>query len=248
MSAGLTGGLVGRLAQLERERDAARAELQEFVYTVSHDLRAPLRHITSFAQIIAEDLPGMPADIAAHLATIRQSAQLLTQQLDGLAMLSRLGGQTLTLGAVDTAALVRDVVDDLARQLPQRQVQWHIAPDLPVVQADAAMLRQVLVNVLDNALKFTRHREVADISVSWQPLDGGQSCIRVQDNGVGFAPQQADKLFKVFGKLHLPREFEGLGLGLVQARKLLESMGGQISITGEVQQGCCVSLDLLLNR
>ncbi len=234
------------LERVQRQLEAARIELQEFVYTVSHDLRAPLRHITSFAQIIAEDMPDMPADIAAHLATIRQSAQLLTQQLEGLAMLSRLGEQALTPGAVDTAALVRDVVDDLARQHPQRQVHWRVAPDLPVVQSDAAMVRQVLLIVLDNALKFTRCRELADISVSWQLLDAGQCCVSVQDNGVGFAPQQADKLFKVFGKLHLPRKFEGLGLGLVQARTLMERMGGHISVTGEVQNGCCVNL--LLNK
>ncbi len=232
--------------RLTRELAQVRAEFQDFVHSVSHDLRAPLRHISAFTLIIEEDLAHPPPDIVGHLTTIRQAAQLLTQQLDGLTQLSRISQQPFNRTAVDTAALVRAVVDELIQKYPQRPVQWHIAPDLPVVQADAAMLRQVLVNVLDNALKFTRPVAVAHISVAWQALESGQCRISVQDNGVGFAPQQADKLFRVFGKLHRPRDFEGLGLGLVQARKLMARMGGHISATADVQQGCDVRLQIAI--
>ncbi len=232
------------VAALQRQLDACRAELQEFTYTVSHDLRAPLRHINAFAQIIEEDWPAMPAEMAGHLTTIRQSAQLLTQQLDGLTTLSRLGQQQPQLAVVNTSALVQGVVDDLARQLPQRRIFWQLAPDLPAVWADATLLRQVLALLLDNACKFTRGKNPAQIGVAWTAGADGQCCISVQDNGVGFNPAQAEQLFKVFARLHPQREFEGLGLGLVQCRKLLERMGGQIHISATPDAGCEVSVTL----
>lgn len=238
-----------QIAELTRQRDAAHAELQAFTYTVSHDLRAPLRHINAFAQIIEEDWPAMPPEVAGHLATIRQSAQLLTQQLDGLTALSRLAQQPVNLEPVALAALVRSGVEALTQANPQRALAWQVAADLPTVQADASLLRQVLALLLDNACKFTRPRHPAQISLSWAALpDGHSGCLRVQDNGVGFNPQQADQLFKVFARLHPTREFEGLGLGLVMCRKLLERMGGHISITAEPGAGCCVTLGLLLSK
>jgi len=232
------------LAQLTAERDAARIELQEFIYAVSHDLRAPLRHINAFAQIIEEDLVNMPADIASHLATIRQSAQLLTQQLDGLTQLSRLAQQVVHLAPVETAGLVHSVVDELTAAAPQRVLHWQIAADLPVVWADADLLRQVLTQVLDNACKFTRRSEPAQISVAWSALADGRCAISVQDNGVGFRADQAGQLFRVFARLHPVREFEGLGLGLLQCRRMLARIGADISITGAPGAGCQVRLTL----
>lgn len=233
-----------QIATMQRQLDACRTELQEFTYTVSHDLRAPLRHINAFAQIIEEDWPDMPGEMAGHLATIRQAAQLLTQQLDGLTTLSRLGQQVPAFNVVQTSQLVQGVVDELVRQLPQREIIWQLASDLPAVWGDANMLRQVLTLLLDNACKFTRHKRPAHIGVTWVALVGDQCCISVQDNGVGFNPAQADQLFKVFARLHPQREFEGLGLGLVQCRKLLERMGGQISISATPEVGCEVRLTL----
>ena len=235
-----------QLAQLQQQLDAARAELQDFVYTVSHDLRAPLRHITAFAQVIAEDSVDMPPDIAEHLVTIRLAAQLLTQQLDGLAAFSRLGQHAVQLTAVDTGLLLREVVEELSPRRGDRLLQWHLAPDLPQVLADAALLRQVFARVLDNALKFTRNCERAEVAVSWQALAGGGCQISVQDNGIGFHSQQAGKLFKVFGRLRPVREYEGLGLGLLQCRKLLERMGASITISAQADVGCVVNLTLPL--
>jgi len=240
------------VARLEQELAQLRAEFQDFVYTVSHDLRAPLRHITAFTQVIAEDLPQAPPDILGHLATIRQSAQLLAQQLDGLTALSRLGQQRLQLQPVAVVPLVQAVVDELMLRQPARQVQWHLAQDVPPLWADPDLLRQVFMHLLDNALKFSRGNEVSVISLTWQQLAGkppGQSSrcdIQLRDNGVGFAPERADKLFKVFGKLHLPREFEGLGLGLVSCRKIMQRLGGDIHIEAALRQGCCVTLSLPL--
>ncbi|MDD2925712.1 ATP-binding protein [Rhodoferax sp.] len=241
-----------QLARLQDELAAARAELQEFTYTVSHDLRAPLRHITSYVQVIQEDWSDMPADVADHLATIEQSAQLLARQLDGLTQLSRLGLQPLQLQAVDVGALVQEVAAALTQRLPSSPVQWQLARDVPLVRADAGLLRQVLMQVLDNALKFSRHRAPAQVALTWQlcPADqpaGVPLCqIRVCDNGVGFNPGQAQALFKVFGRLHPAREFEGLGLGLVTSRKIMGRLGGSIGMEAEPERGCCVTLRLPL--
>jgi signal transduction histidine kinase len=249
------------LAQLQRELDAARAELQDFTSAVSHDLRAPLRHITSFAQVIAEDWPDMPADVAGHLGTIRESAQLLSRQLDGLTQLSRLGTRALDIQPVNVSALAQAVMDELGQPVGP-DVQWQVDFDVPPVLADADLLRQVLMQLLDNALKFSRGRAARQISLAWhnsveQPGDAQRGelgvahgpneptcCFSIRDNGVGFRPEQAQRLFKVFAKLHPAREFEGLGLGLVTCRKIIERLGGSIRIQGAADAGCQVMIRL----
>lgn len=250
------------VACLTRELAQVRAEFQDFVHTVSHDLRAPLRHISAFTKIIEEDLPNPPLDVLGHLATIRQAAQLLASQLDGLTQLSRLGQQVVSLQAVDVVALAQSVALELTQQHPGQALQWQLASDVPKVLADEDLLRQVLMRVMDNAVKFSRSRAPAQVSLTWRTLPGKASeevsgepdahtapsparCqISIQDNGVGFLPAQADKLFHVFAKLHRPRDFDGLGLGLVASRKIMERLGGRIGITAQVDAGCCVTFML----
>jgi light-regulated signal transduction histidine kinase (bacteriophytochrome) len=234
------------LEQLTRELAQAKAELQEFTYIVSHDLRAPLRHINAFAQILEEDLSNAPPEILSHLATIRQSARMLTQQLDGLTSLSRLMLQSLQMQVLDVNALVREVVDELMQQGAEPTVQWQLASDVPPVLADAGLLRQVLVHVLGNACKFSRSRSPAQITMGWQVNSAGLCQISVRDNGVGFASEQAGKLFKVFAKLHSARDYEGLGLGLVSSRKILQRLGGSMLIEASLDRGCCVVFSLQL--
>ncbi|MBK1684673.1 sensor histidine kinase [Rhodoferax fermentans] len=246
--------LIQELAQLQRQLDASRAELQEFTYVVSHDLRAPLRHIQAYAQIIAEDWPELPDELASHLGTIRQSAQLLTRQLDGLAQLSRLGSQVLDLQPVFVGTLAREVADELAALHPDVDVLWQLADDVPPVQADPCLMRQVLQQLLGNALKFSRGRAPVQIALGWQ-LEPAPSAeaeaaapasirLTLRDNGVGFRPEQAQALFKVFGRLHPACEFEGLGLGLLLCRRILERLGGAIQITATPDQGCEVTVCL----
>jgi signal transduction histidine kinase len=240
------------LAQVRDELAQVRAEFQDFVYTVSHDLRAPLRHIFAYAQVIEEDWPDAPSDMRAHLATIRGSAQLLTQQLEGLTQLSRIANQAVHLQSVDLRPMLQSVFDALMQRAPERSVQWQLASDVPPVWADADGLRQVLLQVLDNALKFSRGCDPAVLELTWRRVPasaaGHAECIEIclQDQGVGFAPEQVDKLFKVFGKLHPAREFEGLGLGLVLARKWLARMAGTIRVEGVLNSGCCVTITLPL--
>jgi light-regulated signal transduction histidine kinase (bacteriophytochrome) len=237
---------------LQRELDAARAELQDLTYRVSHDLRAPLRHIHAYAQVIREDWADLPAEVAGHLGTIQKSAQLLTQQLEGLTQLARIGQQTLSLQTVDVAAMAQELAAELVLRYPNTPVQWQLATDVPLVCADALLLRQVWLQVLDNALKFSRQRTPAQITLTWQLADAAldvktsQCQISLQDNGVGFASGQEQALFKVFGKLHPAREFDGLGLGLLGCRKIMQRLGGSIGIAGQLNAGCCVTLSLPL--
>ncbi|MBB1074031.1 hypothetical protein HUU62_06340 [Rhodoferax sp. 4810] len=251
------------LQELQRQLDAARGELQDFTYAVSHDLRAPLRHINAYAQIIQEDWPDMPAEMAGHLGTIRQSAQLLARQLDGLTQLARLNLQPLSLQAVNVSTLAQEVADELSQQITP-PVEWQLARDVPLVRSDAALLRQVLVHLLGNALKFSRQANPAQIALRWRlacptvPEAGGADTsdagaspatlcqIEISDNGIGFSPEQAQALFKVFGKLHPAREFEGLGLGLVSCQKIMARLGGSIGMTATVGAGCCVTICLPL--
>ena len=243
-----------RIAALQTELAAVRAEMQALTATVSHDLRAPLRHITSYVQLVQEDAgPVLTPEVQGFLTTISDSARHLGAQLDGLLALSRVGTAVLSPQAVDLAPLVADVVQELsaqaARQYPARLVQWQVADALPIVQADPTLLRQALLQVLGNALKFTAPRDMAVIAVA--PLaaadaPAGHTGLQVQDNGVGYNPAMQSALFKVFGRLHSVQQFAGLGVGLVLTAKALQRMGGTVAAQGVVDGGCCLTLTLPL--
>ena len=236
----------GRIAALEAELAALRAEMQAFTATVSHDLRAPLRHIVSYVQIVQEDAgPQLDAEVQGFLATISDSARHMGLLLDGLAGLARVGAAPLTLAAVPLQPMVDAVAAELAAQQPLRMVDWHIARDLPVVLADAVLLRQVLVQVLGNAVKFSAPRARAQIDVTAAPAAEAQGVVlQVRDNGVGYNPAMQAKLFQVFGRLPGAKPFDGLGLGLATARKILQRLGGSVAAQGAPDAGCCVTLTL----
>lgn len=237
-----------RVDHLERELAQTRQALEEFTYTVSHDLRAPLRHIQSFVGVIREDMADtLDPALAGHLNTIAGAAAELGRLLDGLATLSRVGRAALEPGVVELARLV----DDARRALepddtPARPVRWQIASDLPQLRGDPVLLGQMLVALLGNARKFSRDQAEPVITIGWTPLDGAMCEVHIQDNGVGFDPRLQDRLFRVFQRLHNPRTFEGVGIGLALARRVVERHGGQIRARGEPGQGCRVSFSLPL--
>jgi light-regulated signal transduction histidine kinase (bacteriophytochrome) len=233
--------------RLERELGQARAELEDFTYSVSHDLRASLRHVNAYVQIIREDLGEQtPAGIASHLDTVSQAARQMGRQIDGLLALSRLTQMELQLSTVDVGPLVRDVCTALAAALSGRAVDWQVAPDFPALRCDATLLRQVLTHLLSNAVKFTGTRAEAEIKVTWQATDNGWCALTVTDNGVGFNPQYKEKLFHAFQRLHGAREFEGLGMGLALTRKIVERHGGAVWANGAPDAGCSISFTLPL--
>jgi signal transduction histidine kinase len=239
-----------RIAALEAELAAARAEMQAFTATVSHDLRAPLRHITSFAQLLQEEAgPALGDEAQEFLGHITGSAKHLAQMLDALLALSRVGTapvhlQRVALDEVLTA-LVQERMRDLQTRQPERTVRWTLAPHLPMVQADASLLSAALGQLLDNAIKFTAQRADAgiDISAHLDPQSGRVHCT-VRDNGVGFKADLAVKLFQPFIRLHSSGQFAGLGMGLALARKSLARMGADVAISAAPDAGCSVTVVL----
>lgn len=242
--AGLDGG-PQECERLRRELAQARAELEEFTHSVSHDLRASLRHVSAYVQIIREDMGDQaPGAISAHLETVSQAARQMGRQIDGLMALSQLTRQELQLSTVDLGELVRELCAALTP--PGRALQWQLMPACPALRADAALLKQLLHHLLSNAVKFTGTRELATIEVSWQVADAGWCTVTVADNGVGFNPQYTSKLFHAFQRLHPAREFSGLGMGLALSRKIVERHGGTVAAAGLPDAGCRVSFTLPL--
>ena len=236
-----------RIAALEAELAAVRADVQEFTYTASHDLRAQLRHILAYADIVQEDAgPQLDAQAQSHLATITSAARHMGVLMDGLMAYARLGTVPLNPVAQPVRPLLLEVCQALQASHPGRGLEWCIADDFPEVCADAELLRQVWTHVLANALKFTRPRAQALIEVGWEAGADGPCVLHVRDSGVGFRADQQAKLFHVFQRLHSPRDFEGIGMGLALTRKVVERHGGTVWAEGGVDAGCCIRFTLPL--
>lgn len=234
-----------RCAQLALELAQARAELEDFTYSVSHDLRASLRHVSAYVQIIQEDLAEQPgADISGHLATVTQAARQMSRQMDGLMALSRLGRAPLHCAPLALGELAQQAMSAALAAQPRPGVVWTLAPALPAVLGDPALLHELLTHLLSNALKFSHGRAPAEVSLSGAPADPGWCEFVVMDNGAGFNPQYQDKLFRAFQRLHRPRDFEGLGMGLALSRKIIERHGGRIWAEGAVDGGCRIHFRL----
>lgn len=234
------------IAALQAELAQVRAEMQEFTATVSHDLRAPLRRIVSYAQLVQEDAgPLLSAEVQDFLATITGSARHMGDLLDGLTTLSKLGSAPVVPVAVDVLELVREISDGLGKKHPKQALTWHVVGDWSLVYTDAALLGQLLTHVLGNAVKFAAPRDQAIVQISASPtLDPPGVEIRVRDNGVGYNPALQSKLFRVFGRLHSSQQFEGIGMGLVLSQKIAQRLGGTLAIEGVADGGCCVTLRL----
>jgi PAS domain S-box-containing protein len=227
-----------RTAQLE----AANKELESFSYSVSHDLRAPLRHIIGFSKMLVEEF-GSTLDPAAHhyLERIQAGTQKMGLLVDELLNLARLGRHALNLRPTGLNALVAEVVailqPDIEGRDKGREVEWLIA-DLPQLDCDPVLVTQVFQNLLANALKFTRKRAHAIIEVGCQKeKESGQAVLMVRDNGTGFSMKYVDKLFGVFQRLHNAEDFEGTGIGLATVQRIVHKHGGRVWAEGEVDKG-----------
>lgn len=230
--------LENRVAERTEQLLAANKDLESFSYSVSHDLRSPLRHISSFVSLLEEHLQGQVDDTAQkYLGTISNSARHMSQLIDGLLAFSRLGRAAVNLTPVDLTLLVDAVVAQIAHDTEGRVVDWVIAPDLPVIQGDALLLREVWANLLGNAYKYSRPRERARIEVGWSVDPATGYTFFVRDNGVGFDTKYSQKLFGVFQRLHRASEFEGTGIGLALTRRIIERHGGSIWAESRVGEG-----------
>ena len=231
-----TGDLERRLAERGAALRGAMAELETLLYSVSHDLRTPLRHVSGFAQLLVEDAGHSLDPAVRHYADrIREGAGRMAAMLDDLVTLSRIGRQDLLRRDVPFATLVEDVVSRLAPVYEGRMVDWQIE-ELPVLDADPTLARVALEHIVGNALKFTRTRERAIIRIRAVAADD-QTAIVVEDNGVGFKMGYAGKLFSVFQRLHRADEFEGNGAGLALVQRIAQKHGGRVWAEGEVDRG-----------
>lgn len=221
-----------RTADLE----AANKELEAFTYSVSHDLRAPLRHINGFSQLLVDEYSSnLPEGAGRYLDRIQAGARQMGQLVDELLNLSRIGRRDINLQVTGLDSLVEQVVGDLKMELNGQKVEWKIAP-LPFVECDPTLMRQVFVNLLSNAVKYSRPRNPAVIEVGSLPQNG-RATIFVRDNGVGFNMKYANKLFGVFQRLHRAEDFEGTGIGLATVQRIIHKHGGTIWVEAELDKG-----------
>jgi PAS domain S-box-containing protein len=240
LNANLEQRVLERTAQLEM----ANKELEAFAYSVSHDLRAPLRHIDGFLQLLQERTAASLDDQSQHyMANIASSARHMGRLIDDLLSFSRMGRSEMAQKRVDLDALVREVIRELRPEADNREIQWQI-DGLPPVTGDQAMLHIVLVNLITNALKFTRPRERARIEIGCVPGAPDETVIFVRDNGVGFDMHYAGKLFGVFQRLHRAEDFEGTGIGLATVRRIILRHGGRTWAEGTIDQGATVFFSL----
>jgi PAS domain S-box-containing protein len=232
LNAELEQKVLMRTTQLE----ASNKELEAFSYSVSHDLRAPLRHINGFVDLMnnqfREDLP----DKANHyLNVISDSAKQMGILIDDLLQFSKIGRQELRLGTMDMNAVVQEVLEMLKPETENRKISWNVA-ELPQVFGDYSMLRQVWMNLLENAVKYTRYNDESEIEIGFT-REPDHWVFFVRDNGTGFDMQYAQKLFGVFQRLHSSTKFEGTGIGLANVQRIVHKHGGRVWAEAQTDKG-----------
>ena len=225
--------VVDRTAQLQ----SANEELESFSYSVSHDLRAPLRHVMGFVEILQKEAgTSLSEKSLGRLTTISQAAKRMGNLIDDLLAFSRVGRAELQKAEVNLDELVQGALIDFQAEIKGRNMVWNIHP-LPQVRADRALLRLVLINLISNAVKFTSARAEAKIEIGPIPGGDGEAVIFIRDNGAGFDPRYAAKLFGVFQRLHSQAEFEGTGIGLANVQRIIQRHGGRVWAEGVVDGG-----------
>jgi signal transduction histidine kinase len=214
---------------------SANKELESFAYSVSHDLRAPLRHVDGYVNLLLEEAPTLTDESRRYMAKISDSARQMGVLIDNLLAFSGMGRAALQPAWVDSAGVVAEAREELAPEAKGRDVAWSIDP-LPKVFVDRTLFKQVWMNLLGNALKYTRKRDPARIAVRCRETEDRYE-FAVQDNGAGFDMQYVGKLFGIFQRLHLKEEFEGTGIGLANVRRIIARHGGETWAEGKLGEG-----------
>jgi light-regulated signal transduction histidine kinase (bacteriophytochrome) len=230
-----------RASQLEN----ANKELEAFSYSVSHDLRAPLRHVDGFVDLLNQHTAGKLDERGRYLLhVISDSAKQMGVLIDDLLKFSRMSRVEMQRIEIATEPMVHEVIHAALQMEPkERHIAWKVA-SLPEVEADPSMLRQVWANLIDNAIKYTRGRETAEIEIGCDNSASNEAVFFVRDNGVGFDMQYAGKLFGVFQRLHRTEEFEGTGIGLAHVRRIISRQGGRTWAEGKKNEGATLYFSL----
>lgn len=230
------------LAEISNELQRSNQELEAFSYSVSHDLRAPFRHIVGFAQLLRERETLLDEKSQHYLQTISDAAVSAGRLVDDLLHFSQLGRASITNRPVDMDKLAAEVVRTMKLSHMERSINWSVGK-LPVANGDATLLRQVWFNLVDNAVKYTSTREQAEISIGGEQV-GDMMLYWVRDNGVGFDMTYVGKLFGVFQRLQRAEDFEGTGIGLALVRRIVDRHNGSIKAEGEIDRGACFTFAL----
>src|ERR1051326_8302375 len=235
-----TNALQSTQQQLEQKNarlEAANKELESFASSVSHDLRAPLRHLHGFAEALSEEYKSVLDDQGRkYLTRINNAVARMSALIDALLGFARTAQQPLRHSDVDLDDLIREIISETQREQLDRRVEW-VVPSLPIVHGDPALLRQVWVNLIENALKYTRKKASARIEVGCKDKSRHELIFFVKDNGAGFDMIHSQRLFGLFHRLHSADEFEGVGLGLANVRRIIDRHGGRTWAEGEPGKG-----------
>jgi len=219
------------------ELEVTNKELESFSYSVSHDLRAPLRHMIGYSELLQKQASSLLDEKSQRfIRTILESAKRMGNLIDDLLAFSRIGRAQTKKTRVDLKQLVEEVVAEIGQDTRGRDIAWKVGA-LPVCYGDRSMLRLVVVNLVSNAAKFTRTRKTTEIEIGCVDLNEEEVEVFVRDNGAGFDMQYSDKLFGVFQRLHLPEQFEGTGIGLATVQRIIHRHGGQVRGEGAVDHG-----------
>jgi signal transduction histidine kinase len=233
----LNADLERRVAERTAELEAANKELESFCYSVSHDLRMPLRHIDGYIGLLEKESGGrLSAEASRYLQVVAEASRNMGRLIDDLLAFSRMGREELREDVVDLGLLVKECIEFLGSEIQGRNIVWKLSP-LPAVRGDRAMLRQVFANLLGNAVKYTGPRDPAEIEVGCTGEAEDRHVICVRDNGVGFDMQYAGKLFGVFQRMHRADQFEGTGIGLANVRRIISRHGGRVWAESEEERG-----------
>lgn len=225
-----------RVLERTSQLESANRELESFAYSVSHDLRAPLRHIDGFLALLQNEIGEMLDEKSLdYMATISDSATRMAKLIDDLLAFSRLGRNELSRTSIVPGVLLEEVIREFEPETKHRTIRWNIA-HLPAIEGDRNLLRQVFFNLVSNAVKYSRTRPQAEITIGSIP-GGKMVTFFIRDNGVGFDMKYARKLFGVFQRLHRAEEFEGNGIGLANVRRIINRHGGEIWAEGKIDEG-----------